>query len=280
MGIDVHALQLLRHAQNQYGALGKTVTLGRQVVFLTPTIAQNWTGNRDRTYCETMLINKFGASDVDSIDNSPYEGATIIADFNEPIPEPLTGHYDTVLDFGCTEHIFNIAQSLKNIAKLCTFGGKILHVVPSNGFCGHGFYQFSPELFFSWYTPENGFSNTEVYLAELYDQHHWYRVPPPANGKRINVQTSTELYVIVLSQREDLSFKTIQQSDYLHTWNQESPAPSLPKYQGRLSSIRELLNRQSLTARLAHTLDARFNREGPKPLHRHPNLQRISLPSL
>ena len=45
---------------------------------------------------------------------------------------------------------------------LCKNGGTIIHSLPSNNNCGHGFWQFSPELFFSLYNEKNGFKNNEM----------------------------------------------------------------------------------------------------------------------
>ncbi len=63
--------------------------------------------------------------------------------------------------------MFNIAQALENCVKLCKIGGQILQAVPANGECGHGFWQMSPELFFSLYSERNGFIETEVFIANL-----------------------------------------------------------------------------------------------------------------
>ena len=82
MGIDAHAVHLLRHATRKYGPLGRTVTLGRQSLHLGPRAMKRWTGldaASGSVYCESMLKEHFGASVVDSIDNSPYEGATHVA---------------------------------------------------------------------------------------------------------------------------------------------------------------------------------------------------------
>lgn len=198
MGIDAHALHLLNHANRRHGPLGRVVTLGRQAIHLGPVATRRLCEPHD-VYCEGLLSRHFGASSVDSIDNSPYERASIIADMNRPIPTSLFGAFDTVVDFGCLEHIFDVAQSMRNVADLCSPGGRILHLVPANGFCGHGFYQFSPELFFSCYSEENGYQETELYFADLLDTRHWYRITAPMNGERINIRSNHEIYLVVLT---------------------------------------------------------------------------------
>ena len=123
MGIDIHALQLLKHNQKTNGELGKTITLGRLSVLLGPKLAKKWTGTDQGAWCEDLLIKHFGATEVDSIDNSDYEGAKIVFDYNRPVPKELHQQYDTVIDFGCSEHIFDVAQVFKNTADICTIGG-------------------------------------------------------------------------------------------------------------------------------------------------------------
>ena len=90
------------------------------------------------------------------------EGATIIADFNKPLEDRHHGKFSSFIDFGAMEHIFNVHQVLVNINKILRTNGTALLLLPSNGYLGHGFYQFSPEFFYSTLIPKNGFSQTIV----------------------------------------------------------------------------------------------------------------------
>lgn len=277
MGIDTHSFHLLRYATRKHGRLGNTITLGRLAISLGPHASRKWLGTTVGAYCEPLLKGQFGASNVDSIDNSAYEGATIVADMNRPLPAALDGQYDAVIDFGCTEHIFDVAQSLRNIASLCKLGGKILHAVPANGFCGHGFYQFSPELFFSCYSAANGYADTEIFLADLCDTKNWYRVAQPKDGRRINVRSPGELYVLVVTKRAAEKTETVQQSDYEFTWAQSNGIAVPPRPPGRMARAREILSGMRLTARLAYIFDAALAPDGAKRLRRHYALTRIPL---
>ncbi len=277
MGIDTHSLHLLRYATRKFGGLGNTITLGRLAVLLGPHASRKWVGTARGSYCEPLLTKHFGASKVDSIDNSPYEGANIIADMNQELPAALKRQYDAVIDFGCSEHIFDIAQALRNVASLCKIGGTILHAVPANGFCGHGFYQFSPELFFSCYSRTNGYADTEVFLADLCDIKNWYRVSLPVDGNRINVRSYGELYVLVVTKRVATAPETVQQSDYEFTWANSNGAVAPPHPPGRMAHIREICSKTRLTARLTYALDATLAPNGAKRLRGHHALTRISL---
>jgi len=106
--------------------------------------------NIKKTYILNHLLRQeFGASTVVSIDYSDYEGANIIHDMNYPISQETYSKFDTVIDAGSLEHVYNAPQALKNCSLICNkSGGQIVHILPSNNYCSHGFWQFSPELFF------------------------------------------------------------------------------------------------------------------------------------
>ena len=154
----------------------------------------NRTSYQHEDYCENMLSSAFGSTSVSSIDNSDYEGATIVKNLNNPIADEYIGSFDTIIDGGFSKHIFNIPTVLLNIARMSKVGGQIIHALPANNFCGHGFWQFSPELFFSLY-------NTK-------------------NGDRVNFYSSNPAYVLVrtLTTRVISDFQNIQQSDYIKSW--------------------------------------------------------------
>ncbi len=222
MGIDAQALNFLRYAQKR-GSFGKTLTIGRQFLYVPGDLVKKRLGipgdYRQPEYCEELLRNHFGASQVDSLDNSDYEGASVIVDMNSPLPASAS-KYDTVFDGGSLEHIFNVPQALANVSSLCRPGGQILHVLPSNNFCGHGFWQFSPELFFSLYSRKNGYTDTEVFIARPLQLKKWFKVTPPSDGRRVNIRSSGPLYVLVRTVlgSEGVSQRDVQQSDYVHEW--------------------------------------------------------------
>lgn len=71
-----------------------------------------------------------------------------------------------------------------------------MHISPGNNFCGLGFWQFSPELFFSLYSESNRYAETQVFLANLTSPRHWFEVEQPMNGRRAEVVSTTPLYVM------------------------------------------------------------------------------------
>ena len=225
MGVDAHAFKFLRYAA-QRRPLGDVATLGRQNLYVSASDLQKVfsipPGTVYGPYCESLFLEQFGATDVTSFDNSDYEKATVLHDMNKPLT--YSRAFDTVLDFGTLEHVFNISVALANTAALCRPGGQILHVLPGNNFSGHGFWQVSPELFFSLYSEANGFVDTEVYVAELDDTVNWWRASRPDNGIRIEHTSSSRCYVMAItSRRDEATSQRVQQSDYLTHWDSGAP---------------------------------------------------------
>ena len=71
----------------------------------------------------------------------------------------LKNKYTLVIDGGCLEHIFNFPVAIKNCMEMLQEGGHFIGITPANNLMGHGFYQFSPELYFRIFSKENGFAD-------------------------------------------------------------------------------------------------------------------------
>lgn len=281
MGVDVHALQLLQYNKQRNSSLGKTLTLGRQAVLVGPKLAKKWVGTDQGAWCEELLKNHFNATDVDSIDNSDYEDASIIYDYNNPIPDVLKEQYDTVIDFGCSEHIFNVAQAFKNTIDVCKLEGIILHVLPADGFSGHGFYQYSAEFFFSLYSKENGFEETEIFISDLYNPQKWYAVKKPSNGERINIRTRSETYIIVRTKKITNKNIFIQQSDYTYVWNKNKNKNAQPYKVGKITKILELISFSPLCVKLfMHLMTFTTKQNNAKKIGKHPNCKLVIPPKV
>jgi SAM-dependent methyltransferase len=224
VGIGYHGLQFLRFAAGQ-ARVGRVATIGRQELGLGKqevcSLIDVGPEYKHEQYCESLLLQHFGAACVESWDYSNYEGANHIADMNKPLNDRLST-YDTVIDAGSLEHVYNAPQALQNVSELCRDGGQILHMLPGNNFCGHGFWQFSPELFFSLYCESNGYSETRVFLASEYRTDVWYEVVKPGHGQRANVISFTPTFVLCRTVKTRKScHDSVQQSDYIHVWQQD-----------------------------------------------------------
>ncbi|MBX3622294.1 MAG: hypothetical protein KF891_20200 [Rhizobacter sp.] len=242
MGIDIHNLNLLAHAQDLGVRYERTLAIGRQALFIEPFELEAHRGLRglpplqepERApgaprYFEPLVQQWLGAHAAESVDASAYENATHLHDMNLPWPEPSPqrGAFDAVLDFGCLEHVFNFPVAWRNCVDLCKVGGHVFHSLPANNLSGHGFYQFSPELFFNLYRRDHGFELRGLWFAIKGDRRHWWKVANPMEVKRrVNLCNSHEVYMLVLARKlHDIGrLPAPQQSDYAQDEWLKSPS--------------------------------------------------------
>jgi hypothetical protein len=169
------------------------------------------------------VFEYLGAREIDSLDFSAYEQATIVHDINEPVPSELKARFSCVFDGGTIEHVFNFPQAIRNAMEMVSVGGHFLGVGPGNNYPGHGFFQFSPELYWRIFSEANGFEVEEVTVCETGRGSPIYRIEDPAtNGRRVEFTNSRPLYVMVRARRLRVAeiFKTTpQQPYYSATWS-------------------------------------------------------------
>lgn len=103
-------------------------------------------------------------------------------------------------------------------------GGHYVGITPANNFMGHGFYQFSPELYFSVFSGVNGYELINVIAFEDEPLAKWFSVKSPTSVKRrVSLINSVPVYLFVIAKRiESIAIFTTtpQQSDYVSIWNQ------------------------------------------------------------
>jgi SAM-dependent methyltransferase len=258
VGIDIHNLNLLAHAQDLGVSFDKTLAIGRQALFIEPfeleahrrlrglpPLNEPAVAPGQPRYFEPLMQQWLRAGVAESVDASAYENATHLHDMNLPWPadNPQRGRFDAVLDFGCLEHVFNFPVAWRNCVDLCRVGGHVLHSLPANNLSGHGFYQFSPELFFNLYQEKNGFEMRGLWFAMKGDRLHWWKVANPMDVKRrVNLCNSHEVYMLVVARklRDVGPLPAPQQSDYAQAeWVQgPSAAAHAPAASPRQTLVR------------------------------------------
>lgn len=224
MGIDRNAARFLLSAHERGVSFESTLTLGRQDLNVSAEevteLFQEYSLPSEPVGDGTSFLKRIGGGRVDAVDVSDYEGAAILHDLNEPIGDNLRAQYSAVFDGGTLEHVFNAPTGLRNTMEMVAEGGHLITFNPANNFLGHGFYQFSPELFFRALTPENGFDVERVVLAE--EGGGWYEVTDPASVRsRVQVINDLPTYVLIQARRTRVVpvFQTWpQQSDYAAIW--------------------------------------------------------------
>ncbi|HUA52005.1 MAG TPA: hypothetical protein VMB81_07560 [Candidatus Sulfotelmatobacter sp.] len=113
---------------------------------------------RERGYLsDKAMLAALGFLGCDSVDVSAYEQADFIHDLNLPGLAAAVGRrYDTVLDPGTLEHVFDLASALANLFDVLEPGGIVIHNLAFGNHIDHGFYQFSPDFMLDYYEA-NGF---------------------------------------------------------------------------------------------------------------------------
>lgn len=243
MGIDKDVAKFLLSARERKVDFEKSLMLGNQKFQFF---------NYDYTdLAKTFQIENFtdvktsedffrflGAKEISAMDFSDYEGAEILHDLNRPIGDELKEKFTFVLDGGTTEHVFNFPTALSNAMEMVKTGGHLVIITGGNNFLGHGFYQFSPELFYRALSAENGFAIERMIAAEVGGR--WFEVADPKDiHERVELINEKPVYLMVLARKIESRplFQTApQQSDYVEMWqgeteNQKDGAP------GKLKNI-------------------------------------------
>ena len=247
MGLNYWEARLLWEARSRGVSFASTLTVARlslnlhpgEVAWLTAAhhrLFPNAEGTplknyRFGEYADDFLRSFIGASAVIVMDYSAYEGATVIHDLNQPVPERLCGAFDAVIEGGSLEHIFNYPAALTNLMRLVKLGGTLFMSTPANNCCGHGFYQFSPELMYRVFSEANGFKVQRVILVEgvypsfeLTSNRKAYEVRDPAEvGIRIGLVSQRPVMMLVEATkiRDVVPFASPPlQSDYVKVWQQ------------------------------------------------------------
>lgn len=83
--------------------------------------------------------------EVDELD--PFDSrAKLQFNLNEPVPEEFNEAYATLLDYGCSEHIFDTRQVLENCMRMVMIGGFYAVHAPCRNFANHGLHTYHSEL--------------------------------------------------------------------------------------------------------------------------------------
>ena len=238
MGIGIFQAKWLWTIKHRYDVdYNSTAVLGRQIF---PLVSEKEMKKQLRNIYDVnnlyqedgyseLLWNALGCSlgSLDVFDNSDYEGANIIHDMNEPVQDIYIGKYSVVIDGGTLEHVFNYQTAIRNVMLMVREGGHLILMTPANQYMGHGFYQFSPQLFFSLLNKKNGYRIEEMLLCE--SDRSTFRVKKAKrlfdntyDGVRRNISTRNRADLFVVAKRvgEVPDHFFVQQSDYLVKWEE------------------------------------------------------------
>ena len=198
MGVARGAAGLLLHQAAKSQFSGSVLQLGRQTMYLTRqdfldcarrqgvdvTVSQE----SDVKFDDSEFFGALGFSSVESCDVSAYQGSGIVVDLNKPVPPEMHEKYDVIFDGGTSEHIFDQVTLFTNLHKMLKVGGKIIHLSPSSGHVDHGFYMYSPTMFWEYY------HSNQYELDTTYVFRYEPRAPRKKNSWEVYDYTPGSLY--------------------------------------------------------------------------------------
>lgn len=113
------------------------------------------------------LFASMGFEALEVLDISPFEGARILHDLNEPeVPPDLHNRFDVIIDHGTMEHVFHVPNALRSLFRMLKPGGRMIHSSPTSNFVDHGFYMFSPTFFHDFYAA-NQWEINNIYVVSM-----------------------------------------------------------------------------------------------------------------
>jgi SAM-dependent methyltransferase len=242
MAIDINSAQLLVGAWKAGVKFENSITLGRLHLNVFPARmvklleqhganAEIFKAAKPECAFAEALFRSLGAKKVSMLDNSDYEGASIVHDLNQPIRPEWREQFDAVYDGGTLEHVFQFPTALRNCMELCREGGRVFIHTVANNLCGHGFYQFSPELFYRAFSAENGFEVERMIIHRVGPYGAWRQVSDPQKiRERVELITFTPVQMMIQARRvaiKPIFAQAPQQSDYTVLWNTTEQAANV-----------------------------------------------------
>lgn len=253
MGLDRNGVRLLLYARRLGADFSYFGMLGRQTLYCDArrlqllfdefglsidSAATSRMVDDNRRFCEPLL-KEMGARDPESLDYSDYQQATHILDLNEPVPSLLHNRYSLLFDGGTLEHVFNFPTAINSCMQMIRPRGFYVSVNPANNFFGHGFYQFSPELYFTVFGKSSSFRLHRVLVCEDDADAKWYAITDPAEVRdRVTLCNAKPTFLMVVAQKigqEPLEKENLQQSDYVNMWEKKQGKKKSPSQNNRFS---------------------------------------------
>lgn len=249
MGCPLPVLRFLAREHRHAPFMGPVLTLGRQCVYATlddvrdmlraegiepralpqgmshGTNIPSWRhGPEARFTSDHAFFAALAGIETQALDNSDYEAAEIVWDLNQPAPAELERRFGLIFDGGTLEHVFDTRVALQNLCRMVKPGGRIIHTNPASNYLAHGFYQFSPTLYYDFYGA-NGFRDLRCFIAEqppwTTTGRHWRLWEWDPRRPYSHVRSNRLLMVFFCAERgADSTFdKLPQQGEYLTAGN-------------------------------------------------------------
>jgi hypothetical protein len=191
VGLLPSHIRLLLRLQDRFGGFeGPVMTLGNQDLFAseadlrtmfaevgvtprepaevplhTSPVLREFFGEKSQDYVHArVFFDMLGLDGYADLDKFPDDEPVIRHDLNDPVPDDLRGRFGLVLDGGTIEHVFDIAQALRNVVAMVRVGGCVVQFNP-HWHPDHGFYSLNPCLFYDFFGA-CGFDEMTCYVLQ------------------------------------------------------------------------------------------------------------------
>jgi len=172
MGIAKGAARILLKESRRRPFSGRVLVLGKQDVYFDYETLEKAACDFGVELCKSRPVSlslkpelaalnyisdesfflSLGFSEYAALDYSDYESADYVFDLNRSdLPSRLTESFDFIADCGTIEHVFHLPNAFGNIFRMLKSSGRVVHLAPSSNYMDHGFYMFSPTLFWDFY---------------------------------------------------------------------------------------------------------------------------------
>ncbi len=245
MGIDATLFAELCGLAARFRPEGRSLMLGRQRFAIEAPYAKSYeaalraAGIRKRRFdllqddgFAEALFAGLGLGAVETMDmtaaempdGTPEGQGAHVQDLNEPVPGALHGAFDLIFDGGTIEHVFDTRAALENVFAMLAPGGRFVSANGMNGWAGHGMYQFSPELVWSFWKRRAGCEVVRCAGLRKIPGAEPLDFPDPAEaGRRLRLkgrmpEGRVYLYYEVRKPAGARLAGAVQQSDYAARW--------------------------------------------------------------
>jgi hypothetical protein len=185
MGLTGYTVDAIGREHGYRPISGEVLFIGRQATYLSPgelagALAAHGhavdpsaieidrtTLNRIPGYGEIVtdrsIFRALGIDSVKALDTSPYEGAEVVHNLNEPIPDSLRESADFIVDGSTLDNVFDPAMALRNLAAMLKPGGRLLTI---NAWSPRdGSYQLCSAAWYFDFFVTNGFADCKTYVC-------------------------------------------------------------------------------------------------------------------
>lgn len=141
---------------------------------------------------------------LDVMDVTDYEGANIIHDLCEPIPQNLCGTYDVIFNGSILDNIFDPAQAMRNMTRMLAPGGRVIHIEMASNYAFE-YLIYSTDWFLDYYVLNN-FRDCRIYVCTFKDAEEmvngpWdvYTYMPKPNGDAYSLRSLGYQQAVVIA---------------------------------------------------------------------------------